>query len=246
MPPPGPTCEQIEIDACAPAPAGSFRYLVSNLDVPGPVEGVQVGLDIDCRTSRGRDPETCNVDDTTSPDGEEGVDNAVGTIIGAIDAAAGEEKLIAIAESTSAAFADGTFVLPIAVSGVDDLVDDPCVGVVIDTATAEGAFIEDGVLHAFFTELPLSLPTTAAPLEATLERVAVRGAVSEAGIANGVIAGELATADAIAAAMAVNPDALGIEYLPPLVESLADLAPDARGACQRISIGIAFTAVPAP
>jgi hypothetical protein len=239
---PEPTCEKIELDACSATAGSAFRFLVSSLDVPGPTDGVQVGLDLDCRTSDGDDHEGCRVTDATSPDGREGVDNAIGFLIAELDRAGAG---IGIRAASETALADGSLVLPIEISGVASLEDAPCAIVRVNGVVAASALIEDGELRAYFPELPISLPTSAAPLSATLERVAIRGNVGETGITGGVIAGELSHTEASDAAIAVSPDAAYIDSIRSLVRSVADLGRDTTGACQRISIGIAFTAVPA-
>lgn len=241
-PPPAPMCREIVVDACSDGAGDTYRFVVSSIDVPAvAMDETQLGLDVDCRTSDRRDAETCGVADRTSPSGEEGIDNALGFLIGTLDDAGSN---IDIRGASEAGFAAGTFVLPIVLTHVQDLSDDACMAVTVAGTTAEVAVLEGGELRASFDALPISLPTTANPLAATLEHVTLRARVTAAGIEDGILAGELSVDAATDAAVAVAPDDMLIDYVRPLVEAVADLAPDAAGDCQRVSIGIAFAAVP--
>jgi hypothetical protein len=233
-------------------------WLISRLAIAPVDAGVSEGFDLD-----GADA-TCGVDDFTDPDGASSIDNAFGTLLPALafTEAAAVEPLI------NEAIKQGLLLITLELDDLDDRVDDPCVtlevgrgdgapmlgtdgeilwGQTLDRLDAPG-FAADGAVVGGVTEteLEITLPIEifGVHLDFELQGGAIRLEQQDDGSVTGVLAGGVDVAYILEVAREenVDPDLAGI--LETLLGGVADLDPDADGACRQVSFTLTFETVP--
>lgn len=89
-------------------------------------DGTADGIDLDGRVSGEGDGEGCFKEDFVSPDGREGIDNQLGTLLPLVEELVGSENIDALLDG---AIANGQLLIMLAVTNVDDPHHDDCVNV---------------------------------------------------------------------------------------------------------------------
>lgn len=252
---------------CDAATGGRQVWVVNSLTFARVDGETSDGFDLDGQVSSLGGPTGCGIGDLTSPSGEAGIDNAFGRLIPALEATefSAAEPLI------DSLIHNGELMILAEVAGMDDPVEDPCVGLALRKAVGEPLLGTDGEMlwgqtlerdAAFedveFSGVPLEagsvrgspvtfvLPVQIlnAAIEFPLRNGAFRVDVHDDGSISGVVAGGLDVAEIVETA-----EAQGIaEDLKNLLRTAlfaaADLEPGADGACTAVSITLAYTAVP--
>jgi hypothetical protein len=123
----GGTTDAGPVDARPDDPPGgpSYFYAINALDIARPTpEGIAAGFNLDSRVSDDTDESTCFHADFTSPppDNEPGIDNQLGPIIDAVGGS------FDVAGSVRDAIAAGDLIILVELTDVDDLTNDPLVG----------------------------------------------------------------------------------------------------------------------
>ncbi len=245
------------LGACDPG-GPRMGWLIARLAIAPVADGVSEGFDLDDSA------EGCGVDDFTSPDGVEGIDNAFGTLLPALalTEAAAIEPLIN--ESIKA----GNLLITLELDDLDDPVDDACVtldvgrgdglpmigadgevlwGQTLDRAGPPDFSADTEVVGGLSeTELELTLPVEifGLRLDFELQGGAIRLEQQPDGSVTGALAGGIEVAYILQVAQEenVDPDLAGI--LEVLLAGAADLAPNADGDCTQISFTLTFETVP--
>jgi len=101
----------------------SHFYVVNVLDIAQEMDGVSAGYNLDDRVSDVTDDEGCNQDDFTSPEGVEGVDNALAVLLPILNTFAGDISAT-IQENVNS----GSILVLVEMTNVDDFTNDACVG----------------------------------------------------------------------------------------------------------------------
>ncbi len=234
-------------------------------------EGVAPGWDLDDRISDEYDEETCGHADYTAPDGTEGVDNKLASIVPLFE-------LVGIGAAEGLiqdSIEDGGLLLMMEVTGVDDPVDDDDVQVMVRAghgtpllgtdgkllagqtfhlhpespdSVAQRGSIKDGVLTAGPFEAHLPVVVFGMRYDLTFLNARLRGDWTEdGGLQNGLFGGsvtieEIYTIGEVAAA----DDASVLSSLKAILQGAGDLDPDPEtGLCRQISATLSFTAVSA-
>jgi len=233
-------------------------WLISSFAIAPVEDGVSEGFDLD----DGADG--CGVDDFTSPEGVDGVDNAFGTLLPALalTEAAAIEPLIN--ESIKA----GNLLVTLELDDLDDPMDDACVtldvgrgdgvpmvgtdgevlwGQTLDRAGAPDFSAEAAVVSGRTeTGLELTLPIEifGLSLDFELQGGAIRLEQQDDGTVTGALAGGIEVAYILQVAQEenVDPDLAGI--LEVLLAGASDLAPDENGDCTQISFTLTFETIP--
>jgi hypothetical protein len=230
-------------------------------------EAVCDGFDLDGAETALGGPDGCGIADFVRPDGAAGVDNAFAYLLPALEVteAAAVESLI------QTAIENGSLLLTMELGGVSDPLDDACVDLTVGRALGPPLIGTDGLLLSGQTFAPdpdrptLSVSGVAleggrleAPLDLTLPVTVfdvdldfalldgwVRVERAEDGTLRGLFAGGVEVAYMLQVAQEENVDDALHGVLAALLGTWSDLAPDAGGACTRISITFGFEAVPA-
>jgi hypothetical protein len=266
-PTPRPVDSGVDPGTCDAEDGGRQVWVVNSLTFAR-VEGeTSDGFDLDGEVSTIGGATGCGMGDLTSPGGQPGIDNAFGRLIPALEATefAAAEPLI------DSLIHNGELMILAEVAGMDDPVDDACVGLALRKAVGQPLLGTDGEMlwgqtleldtsfeDVEFSAVPLDagsvtgrpvtfvLPVQIldAAIEFPLRNGAFRVDVLEDGSITGAVAGGLNVAEIVETV-----EEQGInENLKALLRSAlyaaADLEPDETGSCTSVSITLAFTAVP--
>ena len=145
----------------------SHFYVLNTLDIAGEVMGAAntaPGFNLDGIVSDGSDPEGCNIPDYMSPEGEEGIDNALAGLLPILNMFAGD-----ISGTIASQINDGSLLVLVEVQNVDDFTNDACVGMnlYVGEVPADAMLaLEGGLLAAgqTFDINPESVDAMGAPL----------------------------------------------------------------------------------
>lgn len=248
-----------EITECEPGGA-EYTFVSNTGDLPREMEGGLLdGFDFD-----GTDETICRRMDKISPiTGEGGIDNQLTGLGELLEMA----TMMNIADITRATIVSGDSLQVLQIQGADSLENDPCVSVRIrqaelratdtveyldadgdgyldaDLTLAQGyvssedrtGCIIDGVVHARFTGGDV-FRFGGSDLQG--ERLRLRGRIHEEGIDEAVLGGSV-TVDSLAQSFRDG----GLD-ITTLLQSSADLDPDASNQCASISWALSVTAIP--
>ena len=266
-PGPGLVDSGADLGTCDAEDGGRQVWVVNSLTFARVDGETSDGFDLDGEVSTIGGTSGCGMGDLTSPGGEPGIDNAFGRLIPALEATefSAAEPLI------DSLIHNGELMILAEVAGMDDPVDDECVGLALRKAVGEPLLGTDGEMlwgqtlepdtgfeDVEFSRVPLDAGSVSgspvtfvlpvqildAAIEFPLRNGAFRVDVLEDGSIAGVVAGGLDVAEIVATA-----EAQGIaEDLKALLRTAlfaaADLEPDETGACTAVSITLAYTGVP--
>ena len=163
----------------------SVSYSIRVVGVPEARAGrVAEGFNLDGVISSTANPTGCRKLDYTSPEGVEGVDNAL------IDLAAVLESSLGMPLTFDAA-------LPITMDNVDSFVDDDCVSIAIaDSAPIIGAIVDGHLSVGPVRRVDLA----AAGISVTIRDVQVEADITATAVSNGVLGGVMTVAELAEAA----------------------------------------------
>ncbi len=122
----------------------SYFYVVNILDIAKEMDGVSAGYNLDDRVSDVTDDLGCNKDDFTSPDGVEGVDNAMAILLPILGTIAGD-----ISGTIQEGVNDGSILVLVEMTHVNDFTNDACVGMNLYVGEVPGdlaPMLADGLL----------------------------------------------------------------------------------------------------
>ncbi len=251
---------------CGPE-GGTQHWAIDSLAFARIDGDVSEGFDLDGVVSTTGGSSGCGIADLTGPDGTEGVDNAFGRLLPVLD----NTEFIAAEGLIAASIANGELLLIPELAGLDDPTADDCVQMALRRGSEAPMMGTDGSLLAgqtldldpdfddqVFTERPvvdgrvegrpmtvaLPLQILNADLVFELRDGALRYDLLDDGALHGAMAGGIETAAirTMVETEGVNDELRGL--VDSLLDSVADLAPDAAGQCQQISVVLEFTAVP--
>jgi hypothetical protein len=256
-------------DAEPPPEPVTFLTVIDTMAFAAADESGRVaGFDLDGRTSPAGERDSCGHGDAVDPEGREGIDNQLATLVPLFELAG-----IGAAEGLiQGAIADGGLILMLQVDGVDSLEDDPEVTLMLRAGTgvpllgtdgkllagqtfalhpespdsvAPVARIQGGVLEAgpFFLRLPISVFGVSYTL--TMHDARIRATWTEdGGMVEGVLGGAVPYDDLLEVGrIAAMDDGSVLPTIELLFEDAIDMAPDEEGVCTRISGAFRFTAV---
>jgi hypothetical protein len=257
----------VDLGTCDAETGGRQLWVVNSLTFARVADGVSDGFDLDGQTSEIGGSTGCGKGDFTAPSGAVGVDNAFGSLLPALEAtefSAAEPLIDSLIHS-------GELMILAEVAGMDDRVDDACVGIALRRAVGEplvgtdgemlwgqtleldtrfddveidAAAIEDGSVSGAPVAFVLPMAIIDAQIEFPITNGAVRMDLHEDGSISGIVAGglnvEAVLEEALDTGIAADLKAL----LSTALYAAADLDPDETGACQAVSVSLAYTAVP--
>jgi hypothetical protein len=260
-------------DAGGGTTGATHEYVMHVLNVgqadPAGSPDIVPGFNLDTRVSDDTDPEGCFHPDFTSPppDNDTGVDNQMGPILASLGSSVDVEGSIAMS------IADGSLILLVRVSGVNDEASDESITVELwQGATATGGppmldatgrlaagqsfvattmvgswpgFISFGRARVATSDVPFVLPLDMGTLSILLRGGELRFDVAASGLSRGVVGGALDVDETVSAIVAVAPDSIPESLARSILEGQADLMPDVSGACQEVSMALTFDTVPA-
>jgi len=226
-------------------------------------DGVSEGFDLDGEITEQGDRTGCGVQDLTDPFGNQGIDNAFGYLLPALEAT----EAIAIYGLIQAAINSGELLLMYELTGVDDEINDDCVTLSISRgfgqpmvgadaqlvsgqtfdrsdevipSVAYNVELVDGVVRAEGLEVRLPLDVFEVSLDLLLHDVAVHLELDEHGGASGVLSGGMETQVFVDVVQNNPVDAILVELVPLLLDQYADLDPLDVGECTHMSAGLSF------
>ncbi len=226
------------------------------------------GLDLDGKVSDESDETTCGKLDQISPEGVEGIDNQLSTVIPLFEFVG----LGAFETLVQRAIDEGGLLILFQLDGIDDLVNDPEVTMTLRLGSGvpllgtdgrllagqtyslhpespEQAFdvrIEDGVMVASGVDTRIPIVVFGVLYELTFEKAEFRVPITPDGvISGGMMAGQVPLSDLIGiAAKANNNDDSILESVQAVLAGVTDLGYE-DGQCTRLSAAIQFGAVSA-
>lgn len=229
--------------------------------------GVSRGFDVDGLVSSGDDPGGCYWQDLTSPDGQDGIDNQLATLVPALEVAGGG----VVEDFIQTAINDGSVLLMLLLDDVDSPIDDPHVVVTMTSGMGKPLVGTSGVLlpsqtFALDPDAPVGTSdgsivngrVVAGPFDSFLPIVVfgvyyeldIRDGwmqfdlLEDGSIVNGLFGGGV-TVESLVALIDKTGDKDVIGLFGPLIPNAADLAPDADGVCHQVSVAVEITGVPA-
>lgn len=249
-------------------PADTEVLVLSRITFARETAGSSVGFDLDGHDTAAGSAEGCGVGDAVSPDGTTGVDNAFARLLPALELTEGAALESIVAESIRG----GGLLAMVQLARVDDPLDDACVdlsvlgglgvpmvgydGEILPAQTFDrdpdvpathvtGAAIRDGVVEVGPTPLDMPFAFLDADVVFHLEGARVRLVREPDGRVHGMLAGGMAIATL---SQLAHDTGIGVEVeelLDSVLGLMADLAPDATGACTQISVTLEFEALQA-
>lgn len=257
----------VKVAACGGPDAQQMHWVIDSLYFARAEDGVSDGFDLDGVTSTSGGGDGCGRSDFIAADGQPGIDNAFGEVIPALE----NTEFVSAEALINDTIATGELMLLVSMTDVDDPTDDDCVSVSLGRAMGEPMLGTDGRFLAGQTLM--SDPSFAAPslpdlvveagsvegrpisanlpvqvLDAALEFEILDGALRldqhDDGSASGVFGGGVDIATIMKVATENGVAAEVGDILGSLLYLVADLAPDADGECQQVSINFEYTATP--
>jgi hypothetical protein len=251
---------------CAGPSATTAVWVVDTLMFTRIEDGVSDGFDLDGLTSTTGGADGCGRQDQLSPDGSPGIDNAFGELIPALE----NTEFVSAEALINDTIRTGELMLVPWVDGLDDPVDDACVGVGIGRAVGEPMLGTDGNILAGQTLAlddsqavsvdgmrlqqatavgrPVSTSIPVQILDAALDFRLADGAIRidmlADGHAEGVVAGGINVAEVLGVAREQGIAQEVGDILESLLGVVADLAPGPDGSCTQISVTLSYTATP--
>jgi hypothetical protein len=256
-----------DLSTCAPG-GDRFTLIARSLRFARATDGVSDGFDLDGFATSTGDDEGCGVQDLTSPEGAEGVDNAIAGLLPILELT----EAVVLEDLVADSIRNGALLLMADLEGVDDTQDDTCVDLRVLKGLGVPMIGNDGELlpHQTFGVDPaatsdiaaaaftagtltagpigyVALPITVLDLNTTLELfdARVRVVEGEDGVWRGVLAGGVALQQLTDIATLQNISDEVYALIGPALARLADLAPDASGDCQQLSVTLELEMVPA-
>lgn len=244
----------------------SQTLVIDSLWFEGADGNIAQGVDIDGRVSDRSDDVTCNQVDFTSPDGTPGIDNQFARLLPALETVAGGDSVQAVIQRT---INSGGVLLALELARLDDLSDDSCVEVTVSRAAGqpsiganglleegqtferdlnipatfiEDAVLSDGTLRAGPFDLELPLVVDGFELLIQIEHANVIGSFDSYGRFQGIIAGAIVVPDFVESLNEIEASADVLRLVGNLLNNLADLAPNAEGKCEQLSITLGISA----
>jgi hypothetical protein len=256
-----------EQPACLDDP--SSAAIVTKLDFTRQAEDDSVpGFDLDGVVSSGKDAESCFKTDFVDPDGRPGIDNQLAPLIPDIESVFGD----AITGLVQGAINNGELIILLELTGVDDLKNDDCVGLVVGIGDGRVALGTDGVIeaHQTFERAPGSVRTaainakivdgvlTGGPFEMSIplalfdvsftlrfHDAMFRFAIDGDQRFEGLFGGTFDIEDLLDGVSQGAGVAQNLPLIRLVLQSSADALPNEAGKCQRLSAALKFAAVPA-
>jgi hypothetical protein len=247
---------------CAAAPLERAMVVTRMRFVKSTMPGVSAGFDLDGRTSTSDDAASCRRVDFTSPDGTRGVDNQLSLLVPVLETqtAGGLDAAI------QAAINSGQLMLSLSLDALDGRRDDPCVGLTFrqltglpfvgsdqridpgqtfETARDQPVSRVNGRLRGGVVEAgPFTLALPVAVLDArfvlTLHDARVRVRWRDDDTFDGLLGGAFEAEELIAVVQTLGIPAELRGLVTRIIHGITDLAPDARGTCQRFSAAVSF------
>lgn len=263
--------EEAQETASSPAcdSPGETRVGVMSVLVWGrATDGVSRGFDLDGIVSSANDPRGCRIEDYVSPEGVSGIDNGFARVVPALDLT----EAVAVEGLIAQSISGGELLISMELTGVDDPMNDDCVGLTIARATGDVLLGTDGLLESGQTfDRDLDLPTTsfenlkivdgrilATPLNwnlpLTIFNVSLNFPLANGtlqidldpeGGMSGVFGGGIPVTYITEVASSENVDADLVSLVASLLDATADLDPDDAGVCQTISVNLEYEAIDA-
>jgi len=266
---PSTSADSAEPDLSTCDASGGRQHWVLNslLFVRVEEDGSSDGFDLDGAVTDFGDSAGCGIPDMVSPTGQVGVDNAFARLIPVLETT----EFISAETIIDAHIKNGEILLIPEIAGAEDLQQDECVSIALRRGTGEpmtdttGSMlpaqtfdldpefpaveipevsIVDGQVEGGPITLDLALDILDASIRFTLLDGMIRYQVHEDGTISGVVGGGLSTDQLREVSQAANIMDDVFELIDSLVDSVADLAPDAEGQCTQVSVTLKFTGVP--
>lgn len=254
-----------------PAPSGTRLAAVNTLGFTRRLDDGSVpGFNLDDRVSDGGDRDTCGKMDYVSPDGTEGVDNQLATLVPLFEGI-GIGALEGLVQNS---IKEGGLLIMLETSGVDDEIDDPSVDVTLRFGQGTPLLGTDGLLLSGQTFHPSPDAEVITVGNAKLEGGVLSGGPFEAvlpvvvfgikyvlplhnarltavptydgGLTDGLLGGEVAIDDLMTIAnQAAAFDGSILAGVTAVLNGRGDLARNEEGVCTRLSGAFTFGAVSA-
>ncbi len=254
-------------EGCA-ASGETHTWVWTTLTLARETDGVSVGFDLDGRVSDEEDTETCGVADFVHPDGTTGIDNAFAPLVPFME----ESEAGALEPALQNEINSGGLLVLIELAGLDDPGHDDCVDLRFGQADGEplvgpddrllpgqtfdwhpdhasadfaGLSLVDGQLDTPPFSLDIPFPVFDADLRMAMGEARLRVALGDDGDLAGSFGGRVPVTFMLDAADQdqIDPDVLA--FFEAMLFGASDLAPDADGTCQEISMTFEQTGVPA-
>ncbi len=240
--------------------------VIDSLWFVGAEGDVSEGVNIDGRVSDRSDETTCKQPDFTAPDGTEGIDNQFARLLPALETVAGGDSVQAVIQRT---INSGGVLLALELARLDDLEDDVCVEVTVSRAAGQpsigaNGLLEEGQTFERDTEIPatfigdatfdggtlragpfnLELPLVVDGFELLIQiqQANVVGRFDDDGRFQGIIAGAIVVPEFVESLNEIEASADVLRLVGNLLNNLADLAPNADGKCEHLSITLGISA----
>ncbi|TNE86307.1 MAG: hypothetical protein EP330_21435 [Deltaproteobacteria bacterium] len=248
---------------CACSSSSDTRWgVLSFIELGRQTDGVTHGFDLDGITSEEDGDSGCGIGDYTSPDGVEGIDNAMARIMPVLDATEASALEPLINQNINL----GEVLMIFGVNGIDDPLDDeevevtfvrgygaPIVGAdgrivsgqtferdeSLEPVTVEGS-LENGVLEASGLDVTFPIEIFDANPVLDVQNVTVHFEYDDKGDFVGYLGGALNYDRIIEGVEDAAVDAALLDTLPLLFENNADLPSEEDGECSRLSVTIEF------
>lgn len=255
-------------EATCGSEADTEVLVLSHITFAREVEGVSVGFDLDDQATAAGSSAGCGVADAVDPDGNPGVDNAFARLLPALELTEGA----ALEQIVAEAIRSGGLLAMVELSRVDDLQDDTCLDVAVlgglgvpmvgydgeilpaqtfdrdpevPATVVDGVRLTGGTLEVGPTPLDLPFAFLDARVVFHLESARMRLVREPDGRVHGMVAGGIAIATLSQLAHDTGIGAEVEDLLDGALGLMADLAPDATGACTQISVTLEFEALQA-
>ena len=225
-------------------------------------DGRLPGFNLDGAVTTGKEEGSCGIEDTVSPEGDEGVDNQLGVLWPALEPLVGE----AVKALLQNAINDGRLLMMIELTGVDDMQNDDNVGLNFfrgslaptigtqglinpdqtfyvdydaDQTSFDGVQIQDGVVEAGPVEFKVPIEIFDANFDFHVRNGRIRFEIHEDGTFTGLMGGEVVISDVLDQLLATNAKTEA-ELVQPIFESNADMGFE-DGVCLTMSVAFGFT-----
>jgi hypothetical protein len=245
-----------------------LTWVIWELMLTRPQDGISQGFDLDGRVSGDWDDDACNIPDYTRPDGTEGIDNAMALALPALEAT----EAGALEPLLNSQINEGSILLMLELSDLDDLVNDDCVTLDVGQATGmplvgsddrllagqtldwdpeaprfslPDLVLRDGVLEAGPFELDIPFSVFNQEQRLVLHDAQILIALADDGTAGGTFGGGVEVEKLLEFTQQSNVDTEVFETLVSLIDLISDMAIDDSGTCQQISLNLDYQAVSA-